>query len=302
MVKTKYESPKVVAEIGAVHLGSLDRAKELTKLAKLCGADYMKTQKRNPDESTPEHMKNLPHPNEIFSYGKTYLEHRKNLELTIQEHAELKTYCEEIGIGYSASVWDMTSAREIVALAPDFIKVPSACNCNKELLDFLKDNYQGEIHISTGMTTKDEMRDLAYWIINDKVKNRIVLYHCTSKYPCGFEDLHLLEINRLSHRYNNSSIRIGFSNHGKGIAADVAAYVMGAEWIERHFVDDRMLRHTDASASLEPAGLSKLCRDLSNIHSALQYRPEQMDDEELVQRNKLKSTRSLSSDRHTAKT
>ena len=279
---------KIIAEIGCSHLGEIGRARELIRLAKLCGADYVKLQKRNPEESTPEHMKNLPHPNKIFSYGETYLEHRQNLELTIEQHSELKDYCEEIGIGYSSSVWDITSAIEIVSLKPDLIKIPSACNRHVEMLEYLVYSYDGDIHISTGMTTSDEMIDIQNWIVEKGIEDRVVLYHCTSKYPCEFPDLHLLEIKNLQERYEGSKLRLGFSNHGKGIAADIAGYILGAEWIERHFIDDRMIRHTDAAASLEPQGLSKLIRDLGSIHSALTYRPENMDEEELSQRNKMK--------------
>jgi len=287
-VRQDYAKPKVIAEIGCCHLGEFDRAKELISLAKLCGADYVKLQKRNPEESVPENIKHKPHPNQMFAYGDTYLEHRQNLELPIEDHIKLKAYCEEIGIGYSTSVWDMTSAREVVAMNPDFIKVPSACNQDWEMMSYLRDSYKGDIHLSTGMTTTEEMSDLAMWIAKQDVKERVVLYHCTSKYPCPFEDLHLLEIDSLATRYRGSPIRIGFSNHGKGIAADIAGYTLGAEWIERHFIDDRMVRHTDASASLEPQGLSKLVRDLNAVHRALDRRPSQMDADEQAQRDKLK--------------
>lgn len=280
-----YNKPKIVAEIGACHLGNIDRAMELCKLAKICGADYVKSQKRNPDESTPEHMKSKPHPNKIFSYGETYLEHRKNLELSIDQHADIKTYCEDIGIGYSTSVWDVTSAREIIRLNPDFIKVPSACNMHKEMLDVLRNEYSGDIHLSTGMTTKEEIHELVDWA--KPIGNRIVLYHCTSKYPCAFEDLHLLEIERLQ-PLTRHGIDIGFSNHGRGIAADIASFALGVSWVERHFIDDRTTRHTDAAASLEPPGLQKLCRDLKAVSEAMCARPQRMDDEELEQRNKLK--------------
>ena len=276
---------KIVAEIGCVHLGKLDRAKELASLVKLCGADYIKTQKRNPEESTPLHMRDKPHPNQLFSYGKTYLEHRKNLELTIEEHAKLKEYCESIGLAYSSSVWDITSAKEIISLNPDFIKVPSACNQHWEMMNILRDDYKGKIHISSGMTTPEESLKLIDWM--SKIGDRIVYYHCTSKYPCDFDNLYLLEIKKMQ-SLTKYGIEVGFSNHGKGIAADIAAYMLGAEWIERHFVDDRLLHHTDAAASLEPNGLQKLCRDLKAVRRALRNKPESMDDEELSQRHKLK--------------
>lgn len=281
---------RVVAEIGCNHIGSMDRAKELIKLAKLCGADYAKFQKRNPDESTPEHLKGKPHPNENFSYGKTYLEHRQNLELSVEQHRELKEYCETVGIGYSSSVWDLTSAQEIMSLAPDFIKIGSASNSNFELISYLYEKHDGSIHISLGMSSKDEIQHLVKNVIlkMPHAASRTVLYHCTSEYPCPFDRLFLLDIAYLSEKYKRDyGFEIGFSNHGYGIAADIAGWVLGATWIERHFVDDRTIKHTDASASLEPDGLRRLCRDLKNINMAM-LRKEEITTEEAKQREKLR--------------
>lgn len=277
----KYKSPTVIAEIGCSHIGDLERARKLIKLAHLAGADYAKLQKRNPIESTPVDLQNKPHPNQIFAYGNTYLEHRLALELNIEQHAELKKYCESIDIGYSTSVWDVTSAKEVIGLNPDFIKVPSACNTNFELLDCLYGNYNGQVHISLGMVTGSEKDQIFSYI--KKHAKRTVLYHCTSEYPCPAERLYLLEINQLC----SMGCEVGFSNHGYGISSDIAATVLGATWIERHFIDDRCFRHSDASASLEPQGLEKLCRDLKSIHKALNYKFN-LSDDELAQRSKLK--------------
>ena len=280
----EYTPAKVVAEVGAVHIGSVDRAKELIKLAALAGADYVKFQKRNPHESVPEKIKNEPHPNSRFAYGKTYLDHRLALELDIDQHRQLKKYCDECGIGYACSVWDMTSADEIVSLNPDYIKIPSACNENDKLLKFLVSEYRGDIHISTGMILPGERATLFEKISKLKIEERTVLYHCTSEYPCPFEHLYLLDIEKL---HLGSAKVIGFSNHGYGIVADIVAYTLGARWIERHLVDDRTFPHTDASASLEPDGMRRLCRDLKSIQKVFTNKIE-LSEEELGQKQKLK--------------
>lgn len=281
-----YVPAKVVAEIGAVHIGSLERAKNLTRLAALCGADYVKLQKRNPMESVPKRMRNEPHPNQRFAYGDTYLEHRKALELNIEDHAKMKEYCDSIKIGYATSVWDVTSAREIISLNPDFIKIPSPCNMNQNLLEVLATEYQGDIHISTGMIMAGEKADLYVMLSEMGLENRVVIYHCTSEYPCPFEHLYLLEIERLK---RTPTKMVGFSDHGYGIAADIVAYTLGAQWIERHFIDDRTFRHTDASASLEPDGLRRLCRDLKAVYKALKSKGTEITREELEQRTKLRT-------------
>ncbi len=279
----KFEPAKLVAEVACGHLGDINLAREMVKMAYVAGADYVKFQKRNPSESIPPEMQNKPHPNKDFAYGKTYLEHRMALELSVEAHAELKEYAESLGIGYSTSVWDVTSAREIIDLKPDFIKVPSACNVNGELLYTLLNDYNGKIHISTGMTTV-----LEFEFIHNLIQSspeRFVVYHCTSEYPCPFDHLYLLEINRLVTKFQNTEI--GFSNHGPGIASDIAAYILGVTWIERHFTYDRTAKYTDAAASLEMGGLAKLARDLKNVYKALRWK-EEMSPQELEQRKKLK--------------
>jgi N-acetylneuraminate synthase len=267
----------------------MERAKQLIKLAKICDADYVKFQKRNPDESTPEHIKNKPHPNTAYAYGSTYLEHRKNLELTLDQHRELRDYCQDLGIGYSSSVWDLTSAHEIISLQPDFIKVGSPSNNNHELISCLYDEYSGDVHISLGMSSREEIDELVMGVILPKLMapERTVLYHCTSEYPCPFDRLYILDISYLMEKYQSYGFEIGFSNHGYGLAADIAAWVLGARWIERHFIDDRTIQHSDASASLEPDGLRRLCRDLNHAWSAMAMKPG-ITPGELEQRKKLR--------------
>ena len=147
---TPYKKPFIIAEIGCNHKGEMDIAKELIKVAKIfCNVDAVKFQKRTNIELLTEEQYNQPHPNPVNSYGETYGEHREYLEFDVHQHKELKSFCEEIGITYSTSVWDLTSAKEIASLSPKFIKIPSACNNNDEMLTWLCKNYNGEIHVST---------------------------------------------------------------------------------------------------------------------------------------------------------
>lgn len=285
----KYEKPKVIAEIGCNHKGDFEIAKELLRIAKSCGADYAKFQKRNNKELLSEEQYSAPHPNQANSYGSTYGEHREFLEFSKEQHSELKNYAESIGIGYSTSVWDVTSAKEIVELNPDFIKVPSASNTHFEMLRVLRDEYSGDVHVSTGMTTKDEIGELVrFFEEKDQAKSRLVVYNCTSGYPVPFEDICLLEINNLYQEYGERVQKIGFSGHHLGIAADIAALTLGAVWIERHFTKDRTWKGTDHAASLEPTGMTKLVRDLNNVYLSLTYKSKEILDIEDVQRQKLK--------------
>ena len=119
MTKKSFYQPKVVAEIGCNHMGQMDIAFELIRLAKQAGADYAKFQKRTPKELLTPEQYQTPHPVSYNSYGDTYGAHREFLEFDINQHQALKDYCEEIGIGYATSVWDMTSAYEVMGLQPD---------------------------------------------------------------------------------------------------------------------------------------------------------------------------------------
>ena len=284
-----YQEPKVIAEIGCNHKGEYDIAIELVNLAKLCGADIVKFQKRNNKELLTEEQYSAPHPNQNNSYGNTYGEHREYLEFNIEEHKRLKEYCDGIGIEYSTSVWDVSSAQEMILINPKILKVPSACNNNFELLRVLRDDFQGEVHLSFGMTTREEESNIVqFFEETDQAKERLVIYSCTSGYPVPFEDVCLLEIKRLRREYGNRVMNIGFSGHHLGIAIDNAAYTLGAFWIERHFTKDRTWKGTDHAASLEATGLRKLCRDLKATYKALSYKSEDILDIEKEQRTKLK--------------
>ncbi|OGL47305.1 MAG: N-acetylneuraminate synthase, partial [Candidatus Schekmanbacteria bacterium RBG_16_38_10] len=252
---------KIVAEIGCNHMGKMEIAREMIKMtSQFCHADVIKFQKRNPKECLTTEEYNSPHSEPYHSYGKTYGEHREFLELNIEQHKELKGLCEEWGIVYSSSVWDITSAREIIGLNPQLIKVPSACNTYFEMLSLICDSFGGEIHISFGMTTHKEEDEIIRFLLRKGRGKDAVIYACTSGYPVSFEDVALLEIKRLRSTFGSIVKGVGFSGHHAGISVDIAAFTLGVDWIERHFTLDRTWKGTDHAASLEPDGLRRLVR------------------------------------------
>ncbi len=283
------KAPKIIAEIGCNHKGDMAIAKEMIKIAATyCNADIVKFQKRcNTELLTPEEY-NAPHPHPENSYGETYGQHREFLEFSLEQHKQLLDWCREFNIEYSTSVWDVTSAKEICSLKPALIKVPSACNLNKPLLEYLCDNFDGEIHLSFGMTTQDEEEKIISFFEEKHRNQDLVIYNCTSGYPVPFEDICLLEITRLREKYSHRVKAIGFSGHHLGIAVDSAAVALGAEFIERHYTLDRTWKGTDHAASLEPDGVRKLARDCRAVAKALTYKEKEILDIEEVQRNKLK--------------
>ncbi|MGE9270339.1 MAG: N-acetylneuraminate synthase family protein [Verrucomicrobiales bacterium] len=282
--------PFLIAEIGCNHKGDMAIAKELITVAALfCKVDAVKFQKRNAKELLTPEQYQAPHPNPANSYGETYGAHREALELDLDQNRQLKEWCEELGIEYSTSVWDLTSAKEVVSLNPKFIKIPSATNLNTPILDYLCSDYGGEIHLSVGMTTQAEEEAIVERFERHGRNKDLVIYSCTSGYPVAFEDICLREITRLRENYADRVKKIGFSGHHLGIAADIAALALGAEIFERHFTLDRTWKGTDHAASLEPDGMRRLARDLRNVSKSLDYKRAEILEVEEVQRAKLKS-------------
>ena len=289
------DKPTVIAEIGCNHKGDIELAKEFIHTAKIfCKVNSVKFQKRTVSEVLSGGEYNTPHPEPLNSYGETYGHHREYLEFSIEQHAELKSYCDDLEMTYSSSVWDLTSTKEIISLELESIKIPSALNTHFEMLGYLCDNFFGLIHLSLGMTTKNEEKAIVQFFKDKDRIDDLILYACTSGYPVPFEDLCLLEIKRLFKSYGDSVHAIGFSGHHNGIAADLAAYALGATYIERHFTLDRTWKGTDQAASLEPDGLRRLKRDLLHLYEAFKYKEKDILDIEVPQRNKLKWNRNIS--------
>jgi N-acetylneuraminate synthase len=285
----KHEEPILIAEIGCNHKGDFALAKEMVMVAKLfCQVTAVKFQKRNPRELLTPDQYNAPHPEPYHSYGKTYGEHREFLEFTVDQHLELKAYCEEFGLGYSTSVWDMLSTRQMVEINPKQIKIPSAANLRVDILQYLVDNFGGEIHISLGMTLREEEDRIVRFLEKSGRNRDVVLYACTSGYPVSFAEVCLLEIARLKATYGRDVKAIGFSGHHLGFALDPVAYSLGAQYIERHFTLDRTWKGTDHAASLEPDGMRRLARDLKAAAQALTYKETEVLPVEAEQRKKLK--------------
>lgn len=284
-----YKKPYVIAEIGCNHKGEMDIAKEMIEVAAVfCKVDAVKFQKRCNKELLTSEQYNAPHPNPYNAYGATYGEHREFLEFDLEQHAQLKRWCEEFKITYATSVWDLTSAKEITTLHPQFIKIPSASNNNFEMLDWLCNNYEGEIQLSFGMTTHEEEEQIVKLFEKNRRSKDLVLFNCVSGYPVPFEDVCLLEIKRMQDKYADRVKKIGFSGHHLGIAVDIAAYTLGAEVIERHYTLDRTWKGTDHAASLEPDGVRKLVRNLNAVYNSLRYKEQEILPIEEVQRKKLK--------------
>lgn len=276
-------SPTLVAEIGCNHGGYLDTALRQAELAVESGADVVKFQKRHiPDEDDPllDRPYDGPH-----SYGRTYREHRLQLELTLQEHRILRDHVRRLGARYASSVWDIPSLDGITSLDPAYVKIPSAVNSDGQLLVAARDEWAGAVHVSLGMTTAAEEQAIIDTFAESP--GRLRLYACTSAYPTPPEDLVLMEIVRLRHRPPELHA-VGFSGHHEGLEPDLAAFALGATLIERHFTDDRGRPGRDQALSLTPPEFGALRRALDRLAPALEYRHSEILPSERPTRARLK--------------
>jgi N-acetylneuraminate synthase len=283
------QAPTLIAEIGCNHMGDLEIAKRFIDVASsFCEIQNVKFQKRSNRDLLPPEQFDTPHPVPTNSFGATYGEHREFLEFSLEEHRKLKDYCDERGVTYASSVWDIPSLRDIASLEPAYLKIPSATNTNLELLEETCRTFGGKIHVSLGMTTRaEEAQMMALFRDHGRVGD-VVLYACTSGYPIQPAEACLLEIPRLVEAYGHEVEAIGYSGHHNGISIDTAAFTLGATYIERHFTLDRTWKGTDHAASLEPDGMRRLQRNLVQSAEALTPKPEEILPIEVPQRAKLK--------------
>jgi sialic acid synthase len=253
----------VIAEIGHNHQGSVEQCKELFREAKQCGADAVKLQKRDNRSLYTRELYSKPYENEN-SYGATYGEHREALEFGRDEYVELQAYAREIGIAFFATAFDIPSADFLAELDMPAYKIASADLINTPLLAHVA-SFGKPVILSTGAATLDDVRRAVD--IVGPVNEQIAILQCTASYPAAWEELDLRVIE--TYRQLFPAAVAGLSSHDNGIAMSVAAYVLGARIVEKHFTLNRALKGTDHRFSLEPVGLRKLVRDLRRVRVAL---------------------------------
>ena len=253
----------VIAEIGHNHQGSVDKCKQLFVEAKAAGAHAVKLQKRDNRSLYTRDLFNKPYENEN-SYGPTYGEHREFLEFDKAQYQELQAYAAEVGVTFFATAFDIPSAEFLAELDMPAYKIASADLTNVPLLRHVAAAGKPMI-LSTGGATIDDVRRGVETV--GEVNPQIGLLQCTAGYPAEWDELDLRVIS--TYRDLLPEVTVGLSSHDNGIAMAVAAYVLGARIVEKHFTLNRALKGTDHRFSLEPQGLRKMVRDLQRTRQAL---------------------------------
>jgi sialic acid synthase SpsE len=252
----------IIAEVGVNHNGEPLLAKKLIDIAVAAGADAVKFQKRDSESMLTKEALQRPYSG-AHSFGQTYGEHRKALELKEFDFFELKKYCGERDICFLASGWDRKSIDFLDELGLEAFKMASADLTNTPLLQYAAKKGRPMI-LSTGMADMCEVEKAIAAI--REFNEQIIIMQCTSTYPCKTENINLNVIKTYKEKFGTL---VGYSGHEAGIAITLCAVVMGAVAVERHFTIDRTMKGPDHSASLEPQGLYKLVRDIRNYEKAL---------------------------------
>ncbi|MBA3658514.1 MAG: N-acetylneuraminate synthase family protein [Gemmatimonadales bacterium] len=253
----------VIAEVGHNHQGDIEKCKALFRGAKECGVDAVKLQKRDNRTLYTRAMYDKPYDNEN-SFGATYGEHREALEFNREEYLELQRYCRSIAITLFATAFDIPSADFLAALDMPAYKIASGDLRTLPLLRHVARIGKPMIVSTGGATMEDVVR--AYDTIMP-INPQLSFLQCTAAYPAEAEQLHLNVVTTFRERF--PELVIGLSDHENGIAMAVAAYVLGARIVEKHFTLNHTWKGTDHAFSLEPIGMRKLVRDLQRTRLAL---------------------------------
>ena len=268
----------IIAEIGINHNGDLSIAKKLIDTAVIAGCDAVKFQKRTPELCVPPEQKSLMR--ETPWGCMSYLDYKRRIEFGQKEYEEIDRYCKEKGITWFASCWDEPSVDFIEQFNPAAYKISSPCLTDDTLLKHI--NKMGHpIILSTGMSTMQEIHHAVSLLDRD----RLLISHCTSTYPCKPEELNLHMIHTLKKEFD---CPIGYSGHEVGLQTTIASVVLGACFIERHITLDRAMWGSDHAASVEPGGLMRLVRDIRVIENAMGNGDKKVYDSEIPIKNKLR--------------
>lgn len=251
--------PRLVAEIGINHNGSIDQAKRLIEAAASSGADVVKFQTYSSEQLVAKSAEKVLYQIENDGASRTHFEMLKDLELSFSDTEKLKDFCDGIGIEFSSTPYDPDSLRFLISLGLRFIKISSADVVDPRLHRIARES-EVDIVISTGMASLGEIEKTLSLYSGDAI-NRVSLLHAVSDYPCAMEDMNLRNITTLANAFH---VPVGLSDHGTDtIISSVLAVSLNAFMYERHFTLDKGLPGPDHIASSDPAEFSEIAEAMS---------------------------------------
>jgi N,N'-diacetyllegionaminate synthase len=257
----------VIAEAGVNHNGDMALAYELIHAAKAAGADAIKFQSFKSSLSISKNAVKADYQKSTTSPSESQLEMVRKLELSVENHRNLLSECNRVGIKFFSTAFDRPSIDLLEGLnVLDIVKIPSGEITNLPYLRYLCRNRK-QILLSTGMCKIGDI-DNAIDLIEGlgTPRDMITVLHCTTEYPTPMEDVNLLAMVNIGKAFG---VNVGYSDHTPGTEVPIAAVALGATVIEKHFTVDRNLPGPDHRASLEPGELKAMVQGIRNIEKAL---------------------------------
>lgn len=251
----------IIAEAGVNHNGSVETAKKLIDTAIDANVDAVKFQTFKSENVISKCAQKASYQKQATGSNESQLEMVKNLELSFDDFIELQDYCKAKGILFLSTPFDIESADFLNSIEMPIFKIPSGEITNLPLLRKIN-SFKKEIILSTGMSTLAEI-EKALKVLKDC---NVSLLHCTTEYPCPYEDVNLKAMQTLKAKFN---LNVGYSDHTQGIEIPIAAVAMGAKIIEKHFTLDKTMEGPDHKASLEPMELKEMVRTIRNIEKSI---------------------------------
>ncbi len=256
----------IIAEAGVNHNGSLETAYRLIDAAKNSGADAVKFQSFKADSLVSKKAEKAEYQKLTTSSNESQYEMIKKLELSLEDHHKLIDYCLKKEIQFLSSPFDLDSIDLLNDLGLEIFKIPSGEIINLPYLRKIG-KFNKKVILSTGMSDLGEIEDAINILIeNGTDREKITVLQCNTEYPTPYEDVNLKVMLTIKNAFN---VKVGYSDHTKGIEVPIAAVALGAEVIEKHFTLDRHMEGPDHKASLEPNELKQMVESIRNIEKAL---------------------------------
>ena len=254
----------IIAEAGVNHNGDLQMAKQMALAAKECGADIVKFQTAVPELVVSKFAEKAAYQKQTTDAAESQLDMVRKLHFDFAAHRELKEYCDSIGIQYLSAPFDIPSVRFLGTLNLPLLKIPSGEITNLPYLEEVA-RLRVPVLLSTGMSNLNEITD-ALGVLDDGGCPEATILHCNTQYPTPYGDANLTAMIELFEQFG---LPVGLSDHTPGWECDVAAAVLGAQVIEKHFTLDKSLPGPDQKASLDPAEFKAMVDAVRHTEAAL---------------------------------
>ena len=259
-----YEKCLIIAEAGVNHNGRLDLAMQLCDAAKEAGADVVKFQTWKTENLLTRNVEQAEYQAHNTGKQESQYDMLKKLELSYEDFRKIKQHCDEIGILFSSTADEPESLDFLVELGIPFIKVGSGDIGNISYLRYIGSKKLPVI-LSTGMSTLADV-DISINTLKEVGAKDISVLHCTTNYPCSYEDVNLRAMLTLRDAFH---LPVGYSDHTIGREVAVSAVTMGATIIEKHFTLDCQMDGPDHAASTEPQDFAALVKAIRTVEACL---------------------------------